>query len=262
VTSDGVGIWWQLTGVGPCVLLVPGRGDSSDVYPEEFSAALVAAGCSVLRFDPRDTGLSDDGGDVYTLTTMAADIEAVAAAADGGAVHAVALSMGGMVTVDLALRHPLRVASIVFLGAMSPDPDAGMGPRFFDGIGADPVRGTLASMGSAGPEDEAWMHERVARADQRAPARPEAGVRHQDAALRLGWPVLADLTALSAPTLVVHGERDLVLPAAHADALVSGIPGARQHVVAGMGHLPTRTEWLAIADLVVAHVRATSDRAA
>jgi pimeloyl-ACP methyl ester carboxylesterase len=261
VTADGVGLWWRLDGLGPTVLLVPGRGDATDVYPDEFSSALVAAGCSVLRVDPRDTGLSDAGGDAYTLTTMAADLDAVAADASVGAVHVVALSMGGMVTVDLAIRHPSRVASIVFVGAMSPDPDAGMGPRFFDGLGADPVLGTLASMGSAGPIDEAWMRERAARAHERAPARPTAGVRHQDAALRLGWPAAADLAAVAVPVLVVHGARDLVLPAAHADALVAGIPGARAHLVEGMGHLPTRREWLALAALVAGHVAAASSLA-
>lgn len=252
--TDGVDLWWHLDGSGPSVLLVPGRGDSSDVFPAELSAALIAAGCSVLRMDPRDTGLSDAGGDAYTFATMADDIDAVAAAAGAGAVHLLALSMGGMLAVDVAVRHPDRVASIVFLAAMSPDPDAGMGPRFFEGLGADPVLGTLASMGSASAVDEEWMRARVAAAVARAPARPEAGLCHQQAALRLGWRVPADLAAIAAPVLVLHGDRDLVLPPRHADALVDGIPGARLHVVAGMGHLPTRREWSVVADLVAGHV--------
>ena len=252
--ADGVGLWWRSEGSGPTVLLVPGRGDSTDVYPPDFSAALVAAGCAVLRVDPRDTGLSDEGGDTYTLSTMADDLAAVIAASGAGAVHVVALSMGGMVTVDLAVRHPERVASIVFLAAMSPDPDAGMGPRFFDGIGADPVLGTLASMGAASAADERWMRERVTTAAARAAERPDAGLRHQHAALRLGWPQPADLAAVAVPTLVVHGSRDLVLPPAHAEALAAGVPEARLHVVEGMGHLPTRHEWSVVADLVATHV--------
>jgi pimeloyl-ACP methyl ester carboxylesterase len=167
--------------------------------------------------------------------------------------------MGGMVTVDLAVRLPERLASIVFLGAMSPDPDAGMGPRFFDGIGADPVLGTLASMGAASAEDAAWVRARVVAARRRAPARPEAAVRHQEAALRLGWPEPADLARVAAPTLVVHGERDLVLPLAHAEALADGVPGSRLVVLDGLGHLPTRREWAVIADLVARHVAAVGD---
>ena len=257
--ADGVGLWWRIEGSGPTVLLVPGRGDSTDVFPDDVSGALVDAGCAVLRVDPRDTGLSDDGGDAYTLSTMADDLAAVVAASGAGAAHVVALSMGGMVTVDLAVRHPECVASIVFLAAMSPDPVAGMGPRFFDGIGADPVLGTLASMGVASTADERWMRERVAppRTGRRC---PDAGLRHQQAALRLGWPEPADLANVAAPTLVVHGSVDLVLPQAHAEALAAGVPDARLHLVEGMGHLPTRREWSVIADLVATHVAAVGAR--
>ena len=161
----------------------------------------------MLRYDPRDTGLSDDGGDAYTLGDIARDIVVVAAAAGVDRFHVVALSMAGMVTVDLAVHHPSRVASIVFLGAMSPDPGAGMGSRFSDGIGADPLLGALASMASPGADDETWMRARLATALQRAPARPDAALRHQQAALRLGWPEPTDLPRIVAPTLVVHGER-------------------------------------------------------
>lgn len=72
--GDGVELWWQGCDDGPVVLLVPGRGDSSDLDPPEFSDAPVAAGFAVLRFDLRDTGLSDDGGDGYPLADMAAGI--------------------------------------------------------------------------------------------------------------------------------------------------------------------------------------------
>jgi pimeloyl-ACP methyl ester carboxylesterase len=255
-SADGTSIWWRLDGAGPTVLLVPGRGDSTDAFPSDFADALVAGGCSVLRMDPRDTGLSDAGGDAYTFATMADDIDTVAATAGCGAVHVVALSMGGMVTLDLAVRHPERVASIVFLNAMSPDPDGGMGPRFFDGIDADPVLGTLASMGAASADDEAWMRERLAASRSRAPERPGAGLLHQQAAFRLGWRELTDLPAVDVATLVLFGEVDLVLPIAHSEALAAGIPGARLQVVDGMGHLPTRQEWSVVADLVVGHVTA------
>ena len=238
-------------------MLIPGRGDSSDVYPADFSDALVAAGCAVLRVDSRDTGLSDDGGDAYTLSTMADDFVAVATAAGIDRVHVVGLSMGGMVAVDLAVRHAERIASVVFLSAMSPDPQAGMGPRFFDGIGADPVVGTLASMGAATARRRARGCAIASpRRRHGAAPRPDAAFRHQQAALRLGWPTPDDLAAIAAPTLVVHGAVDLVLPVAHAHALAGGIPGARLHVVDGMGHLPTRREWTMLAELVATHVAA------
>lgn len=70
-------LWYEAIGVGTPVVLVPGRGDSADIYPRRFWERLVAAGCRVIRFDPRDTGLSADGGSSYTLRDMADDDVAV-----------------------------------------------------------------------------------------------------------------------------------------------------------------------------------------
>ena len=103
------------------------------------------------------------------------------------------------------------------------------------------------------------MRARLATALRRAPARPDAALRHQQAALRLGWPQPSELPRIVAPTLVVHGGHDLVLPLAHAEALSAGVPGARLVVVDGLGHLPTRREWGLIAGLVTDHVAAVAD---
>lgn len=80
-TPDGVSIWWDAEGPGSPVVLSPGRGDCSDVFPREFSEQLVEAGCRVVRVDPRDSGLSGNGGDAYTVSTMAEDVVGVLDAA-------------------------------------------------------------------------------------------------------------------------------------------------------------------------------------
>ena len=147
-TADDVVLWWCVEGDSHPVVLLPGRGDSSDLFPAEFTDALVDAGSSVIRLDPRDTGRSDDGGDTYRLSDLADDVITVCDAADVERVDLVAVSMGGMIAVDLAVRYPTRVRAVVFLAAMSPDPTAGIGDAFFDGIDADPAVGTLAAMGS------------------------------------------------------------------------------------------------------------------
>lgn len=246
-TADDVGLWWCVEGDSHPVVLLPGRGDSSDSFPAEFTDALVDAGSSVIRLDPRDTGLSDDGGDAYRLSDLADDVITVCDAADVERVDLVAVSMGGMIAVDLAVRYPTRVRAILFLAAMSPDPTAGIGDAFFEGIDADPVVGTLASMGSPTLDDEAWVGRRLAAARRRAADRPDAGARHQHAAFRLGWRELDDLRRINAPALVIHGTADRVLPVAHADALAAGIANSELHVIEGMGHLPTRAEWILIA---------------
>ena len=42
-TADGVSIWWEAEGDGPPAVLVPGRGDSTDLFPTEVSDELVAS---------------------------------------------------------------------------------------------------------------------------------------------------------------------------------------------------------------------------
>lgn len=254
-TGDGVELWWDLEGSGPAVLLIPGRGDPADLFPQEFSAALTAGGLSVLRWDPRDTGLSGDGGQTYTVGTIAEDSIAVLDAAGVDAAHVVGISMAGLVMCHLASRFPHRVRSLAFIAAMSPDPDAGMGEDFFGALDLDPddrVAGLVRAMGETTKQDRQWAADAIAVGDRRAPHRPDAVARHQEAAFRLDWPTLEALDSVRVPALVVHGRLDRVLPVAHAAAIGAGIADASVVIVDGMGHIPRRDDWLMIADRIIA----------
>ena len=251
---DGVGLWWEAEGTGPPVVLLPGRGDASDLFPRRFTDPLVAAGLQVVRLDPRDVGLSDDGGDSYTLSTMADDAVAVLDAAAGAdvAAHWVGVSMGGMQLVDVATRHRPRVASLTFIGAMSPDPDAGFGEAFFAEPITDPVEALVAVLGDVTDDDRAWVEREIESAAARAPARPNAAEAHMAASMRFGWPTLDQLADIHVPSVVVHGTEDRTLPIAHAEALGNGIAGAEILVRQGMGHLPRPADWDVIARELVA----------
>lgn len=254
-TGDGVELWWELEGRGPPALLIPGRGDPTDLFPVEFSDALVTGGLSVLRWDPRDTGLSGEGGDSYTVGTLAEDSISVLDAAQVERAHIVGISMAGLVMSHLATRHADRVRSLTFIAAMSPDPDAGMGDDFFGALDLDPddrVAALVRAMGETSEADRQWAAAAIAKGDRRASPRPDAVARHQDAAFRLDWPTMASLRAARVPTTVFHGERDTVLPVAHATALGAGISGASVTVVERMGHIPRLADWLMIAGRITA----------
>lgn len=79
----------------------PGRGDPTDLFPREFGDALLATGLSVLRWDPRDTDRSGDGGDRYDVTTIAEDSMLVLDAAGYDGAHVVGISMAGLVMAAL-----------------------------------------------------------------------------------------------------------------------------------------------------------------
>lgn len=248
--GDGTELWWEATPGEPTVVLVPGRGDATDLYPSCFVHPLREAGLGVLRYDPRDTGMSGDGGDDDTLATMADDVLVVLDAAGVDRAVLVGVSMAGLLLVDVASRAPERVAALAFVSAMSPDPDAGMGPDFFAALDGDPLDLYVGAMGQVGEADRAWAAAELAAAEQRAPRRPDAVARHQEAAMRFGWPTPDLLADIDVPTVVVHGTDDRVLPVAHAEALATGIGSARLEVRDGMGHLPRPHDWKAIARLV------------
>lgn len=251
---DGVELWWEAEGTSPAVVLLPGRGDASDLFPRRFTDPLVACGLQVVRIDPRDAGLSDAGGDDYTLADMADDAVAVLDAAAGvdATAHWVGVSMGEMQLVDVATRHADRVASLTFIAGMSPDPDAGFGDAFFAQLPDDPVDTLVGLLGEVTEDDVAWVRAEVARAAERAPERPGASDAHMAASMRFGWPTLDQLADIHVPTIVAHGTEDRTLPIAHAEALGNGIAGAEILIRHGMGHLPRPADWDTIAREVVA----------
>lgn len=252
--AGGIELWWDREGAGAPILLVPGRGDSSDVFARSFRARLAAGGCAVLRYDPRDAGLSGDAGPDTTLRDLADDAVAVLDAAGVERAHLVGLSLGGLLLVDLATRCPERVEGLVFLAAMSPDPDAGFGVHFFGDPAVTPLEAVLRVVGPVSPEDRALLTAELDHAEARAPSRPEAGARHEEAAFRSVWPDLVSLGAIAAPALVIHGDSDTVLPLAHAEAYASNLSDARLVVMPGMGHLPRPADWDRIADHILDHV--------
>ena len=260
---DGPELWYGIEGAGLPVVLVPGRGDSSDLFPRCLTDVVTSAGFSVVRMDPRDTGLSGDGGDDYTMSTLAADVVTVMDHGGIDRAHMVGFSMGGIVLVDLASRWPERVLSCSFVSALSPDPDAGFGEQFFSSMEQDDAAtAMLAAMGSPTEDDRVWLGEELLRSLERARARPEAAFRHQAAAFRLGWPELTTLGEIDVPGLVIHGIGDQTLPIAHAEAFEHGMPHCHAEYIDGMGHLPTRKEWEQIARLVVSHLRNVSSASA
>jgi len=270
VDSDGVRLWYDAGGPadGPVVLLVPGGGASVVWWPPELVEGLAAAGCLVVRFDNRDTGLSTPivGADAsYDLDDMAGDALAVldAAGVTGGA-HWLGVSMGGMICQAAALLHPARVLSLTLVSTTpGPDPRLPSGdPSVFDGLDRRietdedfvqlQVDFCRAVAGSRFPFDEPHYRE-IATADVARGTNPAAGV--PSASSRLDA-----LAAIRAPTLVVHGTEDPVYPFPHAEALARGIPDATLIPWEGVGHEQPPPLIPDLVDQVVRQLRAAPDR--
>ena len=203
----------------------------------------------VLSFDHRGMGRSGSPWGSASLVEMAGDAVAVLDAAGVERAHVYGLSLGGMVAQHTALLYPDRVRSLA-LGATTPG-----GPR-----AAPPAPEVLAMFGRRGTmsaEEALWAS--VPHTYGRATRRHHAEKIGQDIARRLddepsatayaaqllaapGHDTLSRLEEITAPTLVVHGEEDRVVPSGNAHLIAAAIPGAGLHVWPGAGHLYTTDE--------------------
>ena len=235
-------IYWESTGEGPAVLLIAGqRMTVTGWWP---TIPVLARTFRVLAFDNRDTGRSDRVAWPYTVAHMVDDALAVMDAADVEQAHVYGLCLGGMVAQELAVRYPERVGALV-LGATSAGGSGAVLP------GPLPMT-YFARAGTMGPEEAEWaavpytyseatrrLHaERIAEniAQRMITPTDTLAYLHQTtaAAAHNGYERVARITK---PTLIVHGEQDIVVPAANAVLLAERIPGARLRLWPRAGHL-------------------------
>lgn len=184
--------------------------------------------------------------------------------------HVVGNSLGGAVAMQLLASHPDRVASLTLansagfgaevtpllrmlslpgLGRYAATHSTPAGARlmerriFADPALATPERVEHALRISAQPGTGAFLYEIANHLGTRRGVRPQ-------------WreELLAAVAAHPRPTLVIWGDRDRILPAAHLDAARRQFPGAQVHLFAGTGHMPQIERPDEFADLVTAFV--------
>ena len=254
---------------GEPLVLVMGLGMQLVAWHEDFVALLVARGFRVVRFDNRDSGLSQRfdmlgvpnlalesiryavGLKVrapYGVVDMAADTAAMLDAMGIASAHVCGASMGGMIGQQLAVRHPHKVRSLTLMMTTS-------GARRLPGASlkvraalvsrpADPTRvesivdhhaKIYRLIGSPGyPASDAYIRERLGASVRRA-YRPD-GVARQLAAIAADGDRSPLLSRVRQPTQIVHGLSDPLVPVQAARDLAKKIVGAEADLIAGMGH--------------------------
>jgi len=233
---------WDRRGNGAPLLLIHGLGYArwgwEPVLPE------LAEQFDVILFDNRGIGESDAPPGPYTVAEMAADAVQVLDEAGVARAHVVGTSLGGMIAQELALAYPERVDRLVLACTTPGGQKAHPMPQVTVALMAEAatlepavalrrfVENALApATVEAHPEIvEQIMAHRLATAQQPAAwaAQASAGATF-DAYDRLG--------PLAAPTLVQHGDEDVVVDPRNADLLVELLPDARLERVPGTGHL-------------------------
>lgn len=289
-----ISLEWDLEGPdsGPVALLLMGLGLPRQAWPGAWRDALHATGFRTLAVDHRDAGGSTRLDSVgrprlaavaarrllgfrpqvpYSLVDMARDHGALLDHLGIGTVHALGISMGGMVAQRLALLAPERVASLTLLATSSgrlglPPPrlrvlraaarrprDAGSDPQAY----LDWIDGFFRVIGSpAWPTPAGLVAARALEAGV-ASDRSGAGVQRQLAAILADADRWRALGRLAMPVSILHGEADPLIPPAHGRDLARLIRHAHFETIPGWGHdLPA-----ALAPRIAARMTAKARRA-
>jgi pimeloyl-ACP methyl ester carboxylesterase len=238
VTRDGVSLYYESDGGGPTVAFVGDLGYGAWLWGWQYDA--LAGPFETVVWDLRGTGRSDAPEGPYTVSQLAADLEAVLADHGARNVHLVGSGLGGMVALDHAQRYG-RATTLTLLGASPGGPDAELpaGPR--EAMFAPPddeaaLRGSLEPVLSAEfRERHPDAVERIARWRSEDDARGDAWAA-QAAALEV-YEHRDPLYETTLPTLLLHGGEDRVVPPSNARVLDDGLPRSELEMAPDAGHL-------------------------
>jgi pimeloyl-ACP methyl ester carboxylesterase len=269
------------------LLLIAGLTLDLTSWPVAMIDGLVDNGFFVIRFDNRDVGrttpatttppgllrrgLKRPRSDGYDLADMAGDAIAVLDDLGIEQAHLVGMSMGGMIAQTLAARHRDRTASLTSIFSTTGAPDVGQPAAstllMFAAPGArdraTAVGKHLTIMrhlaGTGHPLDEAAHADYAGRAwDRGLRGGAAAGVARQMNAIFKSGDRTAELRRITAPTLVIHGDRDRIVHPSGGQATAAAVPGARHVTITGMGHDLAPGVTGRIVDLIVENARSVS----
>ncbi|MFI1462455.1 alpha/beta hydrolase [Nocardia carnea] len=269
-----VKIWSEEFGAAtdPPILLIMGSMSQGILWPEEFIDRLVAGGRRVIRYDHRDTGMSDTvdfATHPYTWEDIHNDVYRVLDTHGLESAHLVGHSAGGLLAQLIAVQRPERVRSLTVIGSSplgggegrvlmrallgEPQPPGSLpepAPEFVsfyrELMATLPpedrrtrIDGMIAEQrvlhGTGLPFDEAAARALQERIHDRARDLSAATNHRLAAAAHPDFEPTGALPRIQAPTLVVEGSHEPVKPG-HGAVIAEQIPGAQLRIVDGMGH--------------------------
>lgn len=243
--ANGIQLYYEVHGAGDPLVLIAGIG--YDAWMWHRMVPGLAEHFQTIVFDNRGAGRSEKSPGAYSASLLAADTAGLLDSLGISCAHILGHSMGGFVAQALAIEHPHRVDRLVLsatnFGGPRHVPITQEAMAVLTDLSGDPIqrlrRGILVSCAPGFGEQhpdlvEQWVAYRVEH-----PLDP-AGYQSQ---LAVGLSLLPEaasfekaLEQVRAPTLVLSGEHDRVVPPANAELIAARIPGSRVCILPGAGH--------------------------
>ena len=280
-SSNGINLTYDSFGEHdkPVMLLIMGLGTQMIYWNDEFCQMLASKGYRVIRFDNRDIGKSTWLSDApvpsmwdfigntlfsrkvdapYLLDDMANDTLGLMDALNVHQAHLVGASMGGMIAQCIAIKAPARVLSLTSI--MSTTGNRSL-PKAKAKISAKLLKPVAKELeGYVAQSVEVWklLHgdyfafdqsrvEKLIRESRQRGFNP-AGVARQLSAILDSPDRTQNLQQLNIPSLVIHGDADLLVPVECGKATAHAIPNAKLTILKGMGHTLPYQLWPQIVD--------------
>jgi 3-oxoadipate enol-lactonase len=228
---------YVVSGDGPWLTLV--HSLASDLTLLDAQAAMLRQHFKVLQIDIRGHGKSPAPPAPYSMADLADDVQAVFDTLGITKTVWVGVSLGGMMGMTHAIRHPGVITRLVVADTTAGYPEAGhAGWRERIGFVRERgtqavVQGTLSRWFTADfLQREAGVVEHFAKIIAATP--PDGFIGCCEAIL--GYNIAAQLDQIACPTLVMVGEEDQATPPAMAQALVGGIASAQYQPIPSAAH--------------------------
>ena len=239
--GGGRRLFYRLGGSGEPLLLVQGMSGHHRFWGEAFLRRL-ERDYEVAVYDHRGIGTSDRAEEPFTIADLADDAAGLINALGWPSAHVFGISLGGMITQELLMRHPALVRTATIGCSWAGGPTGVMPQTSHEIVAAIASRdvervlrvGYAANLSARYRADPAnFAAYREAALAVRVPS-AVVGIQFQAA---LAHDTADRLPTITTPTLVLHGTADEGIVSANSERIAALIPGARLVLFDGVGHL-------------------------
>ena len=239
--TDGTRIHYEVTGKPGAtpVLMIQGLGASKNAW--NLQRIAMATRFRIISFDNRGAGRSDKPTVPFTLEQMAEDAIAVLDAAGIETAHVVGASLGGVISQIVAVKHPQRVRSLTLVCTACRNH-----PWRQELLQSWAKTAEEKGMIEVGKEAAQWVmsprsFRRLVPAftwmGPLAALRPRHSFVSQiDAILNTREDLVDQLSTITAPTMVIVGNQDILTPRGDSEEIAERIPNAELVVISGAAH--------------------------
>ena len=266
ITTSDLDIWTEQVGQGPDVLLIGGLGDTVESW--QFQLDRLADRYRLTAFDNRGAGRTAMPEGSVSAKLLADDAAQLLGALEVPAAHVAGFSMGSAIAQELALRHPELVRSLVLMSTYA-RPDALFRSqlnfwRWLPEVAPsehDFFEAFFTWVYTPRAHADGWV-DRVVEEALAFPHQQSVEAFQAQVDVCLTHDTADRLSEIAAPTLVLSGELDIILPPRVARSVAAGIPNARFEVMPGEAHQPFQEvpeEWNARVDAFWRQIQGRGD---